>query len=976
VPDYLTTEPLGRHVKLTHTRLRHGRFRRARRLASLAFGALLLAPITAPGATALPAESPAASDPNNFAPASRTVKPVSVFRTSGTVTAPDNLVTGGSTRLSGKNSYVVLDFGKEVGGLVTLRFTGASETGRQVGLAFSETAAYAGMNSDASRQSAGSDGAIYATVDGSGTYTMPKEKLRGGFRYLTLFLGDDGWADIDNVTLHFTPDPDRANLRDYPNYFRSNDDLLNKLWYAGAYTVQTNTIAPDTGRSPDVPDPGWQNSAVVSPGTSVLTDGAKRDRTVWPGDLGVALPTAYASLNDTTSSRNALEALYGLQRADDGMLPYAGPEIGRLNSTEGTYISDTYHLWTLVGTGLYHRYTDDTAWVRSIWPKYTKAMDYSLRKVDGTGLLNATGQYDWGRPLDSGHKITANALLYEALTTGAKLADAQGDTPHADTWRQQAASVKAAANAKLWNPATGLYRDTPETGLHPQDGNSMAVWFGLTDSPAKNASIARTLTANWTDIGAVTPEFSGALIGTFTGSMELTAHLMANNDTDALALMRREWGFMLNSPSGTNSTFWESFNYDGTPYYNSSYMSAAHGWATGPTNALTFFVLGLNPGDATHYDFVPHLGDLSHVEGNITTPKGAVKGTWDYTPGTFTSALTAPAGTTGRIGVPTYGSSSVKVTVNGTTVWSDGEFQSGAGISGGSTDGSYVYLTGAAGGTYTVTATGVVRPGSFDVAVLPDLLPPGYALCATEGQTCTPNGTQVLAFGAGRHEYRTISGPARCEIATFGKDPAPNVLKSCYLAPTGGPSGAARCAAEGDVCGVDGRRTVAFGANGAFRFMTVSGTAKCTAAAFGADPLYGVTKSCYVLPDAPAGAWEKCVDEGSACMVAGTQAFGARGSYWTAKSGGSANCGLGTFGVDPLVYLVKSCYAWTGLPSGFTKECATENGTCSFTGMQTVAFGRNGSYVYKTFTSPVPCTEAAFGADPVFGVVKSCYLVS
>ena len=961
-------------MTLTHARLRG---RRARGLALLAVGALLLTSITTPGATAQPAESPAASDPNNLAPASRTVKPVSVHRTAGTVTTPGNLVTGGSARLSGKDSYVVLDFEKEVGGLISLQFAGASAAGRQVGLAFSETVAFVGMNSDASSQHMGTDGAIYATVDGAGTYTMPKEKLRGGFRFLTLFLGNDGWVDISDVTLQFTPDPDRANPRDYPNYFRSNDDLLNKLWYAGAYTVQTNTIAPDTGRTKFAPNPGWQNSAVIGPGTSVLTDGAKRDRTVWPGDLGVALPTAYASLNDTKSSRNALEALYALQRAD-GMLPYAGPEISSLDSTQrDTYISDTYHLWTLVGTGLYHRYTDDTAWVASMWPKYTKAMDYSLRKVDGAGLLNVSEPIDWGRQPGAGHRITANSLLYGALTTGAKLADAQGDAALANNWRQRAASVKAAANARLWNPVTGLYRDAPDADLHPQDGNSMAVWFGLTDSSAKNASIARTLTANWTDIGSVTPEFAG-LIGTFTGSIELTAHLMANNDVDALALMRREWGYMLNSPNGTKSTFWESFNYDGTPYYHNvfnSYMSAAHGWATGPTNALTFFVLGLNPGDATNYDFVPHPGDLTHVEGNITTPKGAVKGIWDYTPGTFTSQLTSPAGTTGRIGVPTYGSSSVTVTVNGTTVWSNGQFQPGAGISGGSSDGSYVYLTGVGGGTYNVTATGVVRPESFDVGVLPDQLPPGYTLCAIEGETCTPNGTQVVAFGAGKHNYRTINGPVECKIANFGGDPTPDVFKACYLAPAGGPVGATACASQGAVCRVDGRRAVAFGANGAFRFMTVNGTAECTSTAFGSDPLPGVAKSCYVLPDAPAGAWEWCRDEGSTCVVAGKQAFGARGSYWTAKSDSTAKCGLGTFGTDPLYGVVKACYAWTGKPAGFPNECAVEHGTCSFTGVQTVAFGRNGSYVYKTFDRPTACNEAAFGTDPVFGQLKSCYLV-
>ena len=85
---------------------------------------------------------------------------------------------------------------------------------------------------------------------------MPKAKLRGGFRYLTLFLGSRrlGRPRRRDAAVH--AGPDRVKPRDYPNYFRSNDDLLNKLWYAGAYTVQTNTIAPDTGRSGSRPETG------------------------------------------------------------------------------------------------------------------------------------------------------------------------------------------------------------------------------------------------------------------------------------------------------------------------------------------------------------------------------------------------------------------------------------------------------------------------------------------------------------------------------------------------------------------------------------------------------------------------------------------------------------------------------------------------------------------------------------------------
>ena len=58
--------------------------------------------------------------------------------------------------------------------------------------------------------------------------------------------------------------------------------------------------------------------------------------------------------------------------------------------------------------------------------------------------------------------------------------------------------------------------------------------------------------------------------------------------------------------------------------------------------------------------------------------------------------------------------------------------------------------------------------------------------------------------------------------------------------------------------------------------------------------------------------------------------------------------------------------------TGYTL-CAAENGTCSFTGTQNVAFGANGKFYYKTnVTSPIACNDATFG-DPNVGTVKACY---
>lgn len=52
--------------------------------------------------------------------------------------------------------------------------------------------------------------------------------------------------------------------------------------------------------------------------------------------------------------------------------------------------------------------------------------------------------------------------------------------------------------------------------------------------------------------------------------------------------------------------------------------------------------------------------------------------------------------------------------------------------------------------------------------------------------------------------------------------------------------------------------------------------------------------------------------------------------------------------------------------------CAVENAQCVFSGTKHVRFGKNGTYIEKTFTDGTPCTVTAFGSNPVIGVIKEC----
>ncbi|MFC1418051.1 alpha-L-rhamnosidase-related protein [Streptacidiphilus cavernicola] len=649
---------------------------------ALALLGTAVAGLPAAHAAAHGAPAPRPWDAYNLSPASRTVTPVKVTRTTGTVDGASGVLTGKEVTLTGAGSSITLDFGKEVGGLTSLHFGAGNTAGQQLGLAFSESSQYIGPDSDSSNGGGGSDGAIYADVAPGTGWTVPQASLRGGFRYLTLFSRTGGPISLDHVSLDITFAPTTANLRDYDNYFYSSDPLLNRIWYAGAYTVQTNTIAPTTGRVWGPPAGGWDNSGTVGTGDTVLVDGAKRDRTVWPGDLGVSVPTEYASLGDLTPTRNALTTLYQHQAAS-GELPFAGPEVN-------FYGSDTYHLWTLIGTANYYQYSHDKGWLDGEWSNYQRALAFSLAKVGPDGLMNVTGTADWARGDQGGENIEANALLYQALVTGAELAAAEGDQASAAAWTAKAAALRAAVNSLLWDDAAGQYRDNPTSDLHPQDGNSAAVWFGL--APADRAKrVSAALTTNWNQYGATTPE-KNSEIATFPGSMEIQAHLQAGDATQALDLIRREWGYMLNSPLGTGSTFWEGYLANGQFGYGGAYMSASHGWATGPTSALTFDVLGIHPESVGGgYALRPQPGDLKNAEGSLKTPLGDIKLSWrhDVDSRSFSEQVDAPTAAVTEVDVPTFGATT-RVTVNGRTVW-DGRHGHGYGAH--SADG-YVELTG------------------------------------------------------------------------------------------------------------------------------------------------------------------------------------------------------------------------------------------------------------------------------------------
>lgn len=65
-----------------------------------------------------------------------------------------------------------------------------------------------------------------------------------------------------------------------------------------------------------------------------------------------------------------------------------------------------------------------------------------------------------------------------------------------------------------------MFRDSDISTLLPQDGNSLAVLFNVTETQAQNEAISEGLTKFWTDIGPLSPELNDTIIP-FVGGFEV-----------------------------------------------------------------------------------------------------------------------------------------------------------------------------------------------------------------------------------------------------------------------------------------------------------------------------------------------------------------------------------------------------------------------------------------------------------------------
>jgi hypothetical protein len=566
---------------------------------------------------------------------------------------------------------VTVDFGQVVAGYPVVRFAGASPGGPGVRLAFSETTQYLGDVSDFSRSyngdriTPGTDQIAVATkpltwTDRHGCADGTKVCADGlhGFRYVRISLDalaadapdtqPYGTVRIAGVALDFTPY--LGTPATYRGWFESSDEQLNRYWYDASYT---NELITDVFRADDI-DPRGADSPGLD-GKLVLTDGAKRDRDPYVGDVAVSGRTDYLTHAVGDAAKNVLADLADHQRAD-GWIPPA-------SINHYTLALFDYPLYWVTSSWDYVLYTGDTGYAANYYPNLLKVLDgWYPANTDANALLTkAAGYGDYAFLGRSGEVTYYNALYVLALQNAAALATALGHGADAARWSTRAATVAAAINAHLWDPSAGAYLDSAVGAVrHGQDGNSYAVLTGVADPNRASSALGYLATNNATPYGNSFMD-NNTLVGdgrdrvyAFTSYPEIQARFRTGRADSAIDQIKRMYGWMTTHDPGITS--WEGIGTGGS-MYEGPYTSAAHGWSTGVLPALTNDLLGATPtgpGFAT-WSVRPNPGSVAWARGQLPTPYGPLRVSWRNSANVFTLTVDAPPGTSGVITLPATG---------------------------------------------------------------------------------------------------------------------------------------------------------------------------------------------------------------------------------------------------------------------------------------------------------------------------------
>jgi alpha-L-rhamnosidase len=237
----------------------------------------------------------------------------------------------------------------------------------------------------------------------------------------------------------------------------------------------------------------------------------------------------------------------------------------------------------------------------------------------------------------STQNTVVNAFGYAAYAAMAKIAAVVGDSGGARSDAAAAARIQAAMRAKLYDPATGAFRDGVGVAHEAVQSSVYAVALGVA-SPAEAKTAAAWIARQGM---ACSIYCAGYLLeALYDGGQSQAALTLLTADTDT------SWRHMIALGAGSTMEAW-------TPALKPN-LTYSHPWAASPAFVVPEYLFGvsaLTPGWGTVL-IRPQPASLTSGSVRVPTPRGDVSVAFTRSGTRFTAQVDVPATSTAEVALP------------------------------------------------------------------------------------------------------------------------------------------------------------------------------------------------------------------------------------------------------------------------------------------------------------------------------------
>ncbi len=406
--------------------------------------------------------------------------------------------------------------------------------------------------------------------------------------------------------------------------FRCSDDLLNRIWEVGRYTMRLSML-------------------------DHFVDCPWRERTLYGGDMWAENLIAHYAFGDPRMNAKCLRQMAHIQY-EEGPLPPWGPYRGCAN-----FYPSWSAFWGLTLLD-HHDLVDDRELLDELWPNLRALLKWALAEMNneakligrpgpGSGARGRKGHGEafraWMQAPRDRYAAWDNVPFQKLLADAARVARNTGRTEEAARYEEGACRMAEGIQRRFVDGRTGLCVSRSSPDRPGQYNSGVVMWAGLLGEGAGRLAAGEVFGPHVAPVGAP------------FGALFLIEGLFSYGaDVAALDFVRRYWGEMLGRGGGT---FWDNFSLawpdDVVAARNTS---RCHGWAAGPTYSLPAHVLGVRPLEPGFARFLvrPQPGDLRWAQGVVPSPAGPISVGWQRSPKAFRLELTVPDGCKALVAMP------------------------------------------------------------------------------------------------------------------------------------------------------------------------------------------------------------------------------------------------------------------------------------------------------------------------------------